>query len=316
MHYVVKETDMSPPIPIGQSAWRRSTLAEDLGDCFIDQLTLDDGLTMVHAQYSARCDLSDNRTMARTYRALSLTIALEGRTSTTTADGQRFDFIAGHSTVAAVARSRGERRIPGRQCVRQLRLIAEEPLLHRYGLASALDGVGGYQSAHALFFGKSNAVTQRLASSLEHLRRNNGSLLDLQIAALSLLSEHTRAFGPPRTTTDKLRPTDQDKMLAARDIMLRQFDRPLTVAYLCTLVGTNEFKLKEGFRELFGTSPHRMLTEIRMRKAWELLEGGLYVSTVAYKVGYQHLSSFSAAFERYYGRTPKSIAKALTSRPC
>lgn len=61
-------------------------------------------------------------------------------------------------------------------------------------------------------------------------------------------------------------------------------------------------------RELFGTSPHRMLTDIRMQKAWELLETGLHVSTVAYQVGYQHLSSFSAAFERYYSRTPKSVA--------
>ncbi len=51
-----------------------------------------------------------------------------------------------------------------------------------------------------------------------------------------------------------------------------------------------------------------MLTGIRMEKAWELLETGLHVSTVAYRVGYQHLSSFSAAFERHYGRTPKSVA--------
>ncbi|MEG1770820.1 MAG: helix-turn-helix transcriptional regulator, partial [Comamonas sp.] len=71
-----------------------------------------------------------------------------------------------------------------------------------------------------------------------------------------------------------------------------------------------EFKLKQGFRELFGTSPHRMLTDIRMKKAWELLECGLRVSTVADRVGYRHLSSFSAAFERHYGRTPKSVARA------
>lgn len=98
-------------------------------------------------------------------------------------------------------------------------------------------------------------------------------------------------------------------MLRARDIMMHDFARPLTIAWLCTTVGTNEFKLKQGFRELFGTSPHRMLTAIRMQKALELLETGLQVSTVAYRVGYQHLSSFSAAFERYYSRTPKSVAK-------
>lgn len=56
---------------------------------------------------------------------------------------------------------------------------------------------------------------------------------------------------------------------------MSQFDRPLTIAYLCAAVGTNEFTLKQGFRELFGISPHRMLTDIRMEKAWKLLETGL-----------------------------------------
>ena len=74
--------------------------------------------------------------------------------------------------------------------------------------------------------------------------------------------------------------------------------------------GSNEFKLKQGFRALFGTSPFRLLTEIRMQKAWELLESGRRVSSVADQVGYRHLSSFSAAFERHHGRTPKSVARS------
>ncbi|MFC3656431.1 helix-turn-helix transcriptional regulator [Xanthomonas hyacinthi] len=185
-------------------------------------------------------------------------------------------------------------------------------MLHRYGLEGVLDGVNNEQSVQSLFFGKFGGLTQRLTDSFDHLRRHDGSLLDLQIVALGLLSEQTRPFAKQRAVMDKVRASDQDKMLAARDIMMSQYDHPLTIAYLCTRVGTNEFKLKQGFRELFGTSPHRMLTDIRMQKAWELLETGLYVSTVAYKVGYQHLSSFSAAFERYYGRTPKSVTKSTS----
>ncbi|MFD2883666.1 helix-turn-helix transcriptional regulator [Pseudomonas lini] len=101
-------------------------------------------------------------------------------------------------------------------------------------------------------------------------------------------------------------------MLSARDILMSQFDRPLTVSYLCATLGTNEFKLKEGFRKVFGTSPHRMLTDIRMRKAWELLEAGMYVSTVAYKVGFQHLSSFSTAFEKVLQAHTQVIAECKT----
>jgi AraC-like DNA-binding protein len=194
-----------------------------------------------------------------------------------------------------------------------LRLIATEPLLHRYGLAAALDGVHG-QGARHLFFGRHGGATQRLADSLLHLHGHGGDLLDIQIAALGLLAEHVRPLVPQAPAPTAMRPADQERLLRARDILMSQFDRPLTIAYLCAAVGTNEFKLKQGFRALFGTSPHRMLTDIRMQKAWELLETGLHVATVAYRVGYQHPSSFSAAFERHHGRTPRSVAGPRTRR--
>ncbi|WP_076466035.1 helix-turn-helix transcriptional regulator [Marinobacterium stanieri] len=151
--------------------------------------------------------------------------------------------------------------------------------------------------------------TQRLAQSLVHLHGRDAGLLDIQIAALSMLAEQTRTLLPATQVKSQLRGDEQDRILRVRDILMHQHDRQLTVAYLCATAGINEFKPKQGFRAMFDTSPHRMLMDIRMKKAWELLETGLYVSTVVYKVGYEHLSSFSAAFERYYGRPPESIAK-------
>lgn len=235
-------------------------------------------------------------------------MALEGASSTVGADGQCFKFVAGHSTMAAFASARGLRRFPAQRRTRQLRLIADESLLQRYRLEHLLDGVANDARARQLFFGPHDAATRQLAQALVHLHGRDGGVLELQIAALGLLSAQTRAWQPAVATAGKLRADDQQRMLQAREILLQQYGQALTVAYLCTATGTNEFKLKQGFRELFGTSPHRMLTDIRMKKAWELLESGLRVSTVADRVGYRHLSSFSAAFERHYGRTPKSVA--------
>ncbi len=56
------------------------------------------------------------------------------------------------------------------------------------------------------------------------------------------------------------------------------------------------------------STPYQMLLDIRMNKAWELLSTGLQVAQTAYAVGYEHPSNFSAAFTRFYGRSPKSIA--------
>lgn len=307
MHYRLTAADISAPTCLGQTAWQRSQLPESLGTCFTDSLRLDDELTLVYFDYQSPYDLSSVSMLERS-PALTVAIALEGRTSTIGADGTRFDFVPGHSTVSAYARVSGERRFPGNQPIRQLRLIAGESILHKYGLDGMLDGVRNDQPLHHVPSSKHGCVTQRLADSLVHLHDCTGSLLDIQVAALSLLAEQTRPFMPREAPCSGISSKDQDRILRARDILMEHFDRSLTLGYLCTAVGTNEFKLKKDFREMFGTSPHRMLTEIRMEKAWELLETGLHVSTVAYRVGYQHLSSFSAAFERYYGRTPKSVA--------
>ncbi|MGO3862872.1 helix-turn-helix domain-containing protein [Vreelandella alkaliphila] len=315
MNYRLTSLDISTPVRIGQSAWRRSQLTEDLGDCITDHLTFDDGLALAYAHYMPRFDLLETRTIERSNSSLTVTIALEGQSSTTGVDGQCFNFVAGHSTIAAFSSVRGERLFPANQSIRQLRLIADEALLDKYGFTGLLDDINNDHSASHLFFGKHNGATQRLANSLVHLHHHTANLLDTQIAALSLLSEQTRPLLPHLVQRTGIKSDDQDRILHAREILLSQFDRSLTIAYLCVAVGTNEFKLKQGFRELFGISPHRMLTQIRMQKAWELLETGQRVSSVAYRVGYQHLSSFSAAFEQYYGRTPKSVAQRSKSDP-
>ena len=312
MAYRITTQDSSAPARFGQSAWWRSHLPEEVGTCITDRLSIDEGLVLAYCHYQSPHDLLETSTMERQGRCLTVTIALEGASSTVDSDGQRFDFIAGHSTLAAFASVQGERRFPPNQRIRQLRLIAEEPLLQRYGLESLLDGVGRGQSACALSFGKQGGATQRLAHSLVHLHDHSGSLLDTQIAALGLLSEQTRPWAAKVKRPSVLRANDQDKILHARDILQCHYAQPLTVAYLCTTVGTNECKLKQGFRELFGTSAHKMLVRIRMEKALELLDSGLRVSTVADQVGYQHLSSFSTAFERYFGRPPSAIRRART----
>ncbi|MCC4265928.1 AraC family transcriptional regulator [Oceanimonas baumannii] len=308
MTYRFNAAELAAPSRLGQGLWLRSRLPDKLGDCTTDVCHLDDGLVLAYTQYRLRHDLLERSNMEREGRSLTITIALEGESSTMGVDGQRFDFIAGNSTMAAFSSVRGERRFPAGRAIRQLRLIVSEPVLQRYRMEHLLDGVRNDHTARHLHFGRHGGATQRFAQALVHLHGSDAGVLDLQIATLSLLAEQTRTFRLPDSTVGKLREDDQKRILHARDIMMREFARPLTIAWLCATVGTNEFKLKQGFRELFGTSPHRMLTDIRMQKAWELLETGLHVSTVAYQIGYQHLSSFSAAFERYYGRTPKSVA--------
>lgn len=314
MVYRITRADAGVPRRLGSSGWWRSSLPAQLGHCVTDRLQIAPGLALVYMDYQAQQPLQQSSLLEREGRCLTLTLALQGQSSTIGIDGQRFDFVAGHSTLAAFASVRGERCFPDGQRVRQLRLVADECLLQRYGLEALVADVRLDQSACPLHFGAYGAAAAQWATALLPPpcggagQDDRGALLGIQIAALSLLAEQTRPLRPPPAALGQLRPAEQDKMLQARDIMLRDHAQPLTLAYLCAAVGSNAFALKTGFRQLFGTSPHRMLTRIRMERAWALLDSGQRVSAVAYQVGYQHVSSFSTAFERHFGRTPKSVA--------
>jgi AraC-like DNA-binding protein len=306
MNYCLAPEDRSAPTCVKGSRWQRTQLRKELGTCFTDYLQLEDGLSLAYTDYQARYDLRETVTLERE-QSLVIAIALEGHSSIISADGRCIDFVPGHSTVSVYASARGERRVPANQSIRQLRVIANAASLSKYGLENLLPDGRGERSGLQYSHSRHGAATRRLAESLIRLHDDAASLLDTYVATLTLLSQQTRQLMPATQDTPKIRSHDQDKLLRARDILTSQFDRALSVAYLCTAVNLNEFKLKQGFRAMFGVSPHRMLTDVRMARAWELLETGLHVSTVAYKVGFQHLSSFSAAFERYYGKTPKSV---------
>lgn len=151
MTYRINAADFSSPTRIGQGFWLRSQLPSELGNCRNDFCHLDEGLTLAYAHYDVRQDLLECSAMERDVRSLTITVALEGESSTLGVDGQRFDFIAGHSTVTAFASVRSERSFTAASAIRQIRLIAQEPLLRRYGLEHLLDGVRNDYSARHIF---------------------------------------------------------------------------------------------------------------------------------------------------------------------
>ncbi|MEH1890921.1 MAG: helix-turn-helix transcriptional regulator [Nostoc sp.] len=66
----------------------------------------------------------------------------------------------------------------------------------------------------------------------------------------------------------------------------------------------------QGFKQVFGTTVFGYLHHRRMELAYKLLiEGNMKVTEVAQTVGYASLPSFSNAFRKKFGVTPKSCQK-------
>jgi AraC family transcriptional regulator len=98
---------------------------------------------------------------------------------------------------------------------------------------------------------------------------------------------------------------DREKIIHAREILLRQIGEPLTIKALSRKVAINECYLKKGFKEMFGTTIFDFYQGQRMEHARYLLyEKGLSVTEVSVMLGYSSISHFSTAFKNHTGLKP------------
>ncbi len=125
-------------------------------------------------------------------------------------------------------------------------------------------------------------------------------LLVLQIAAWTECSS--------QIDHPTLRSQDIELIHEAAAILLQNWMDPPSLMELARQVGINDFKLKQGFRHVFGTTVFGYLLTYRMEQAKQLLlNSRLSVAEIARRVGYISPSAFSAAFRRHTGIPPKAF---------
>ncbi|MCB0495114.1 MAG: helix-turn-helix transcriptional regulator [Cyclobacteriaceae bacterium] len=96
------------------------------------------------------------------------------------------------------------------------------------------------------------------------------------------------------------------KIKEARDIIISDLISPPSLKSLAKLVGTNEFKLKHGFKSVYNNTVYGYLLDYKMEHARKLLcVDNKRIKDVASEIGYSNPSHFIAAYKRRYGVTPK-----------
>jgi len=103
------------------------------------------------------------------------------------------------------------------------------------------------------------------------------------------------------------------------DLRVRLRDRceePLPLAVLGDALGLSGPRLLRRFRAVFGATPHALQSEARLTRACALLrESTLPVTDVCFEVGYRSLGSFSTAFSRRMGCSPRAYRARANGRP-
>ena len=104
-------------------------------------------------------------------------------------------------------------------------------------------------------------------------------------------------------TPEKL--ADLARLRRARDLMDREYARPLDVAVLSRAALMSPGHFSRQFRATYGETPYAYLMTRRIERAKALLRHGeMSVTEVCMAVGCTSLGSFSARFTELVGETP------------
>jgi AraC-like DNA-binding protein len=104
---------------------------------------------------------------------------------------------------------------------------------------------------------------------------------------------------------------DVERLNEAKDIVSAHLQSPFSLTELARKTGLNDFKLKKGFKLLFGNTVFGFLFDLRMDTAYALLQTHKSVNEVAEIVGYKNAHHFTAAFKKKYNMLPSRVSKQL-----
>ncbi|MEM6265764.1 MAG: AraC family transcriptional regulator [Bacteroidota bacterium] len=132
-------------------------------------------------------------------------------------------------------------------------------------------------------------------------------LIEAKVIELLLLQlEQISAGGTDQFYSIKR--ADVDKIHSVKDIILNSLNEQITLMDLAKEVGTNEFTLKKGFKEIFGQTVFGFWREAKMEEAKNLLLTGEFnIAEVSDAIGYKNPQHFSTAFKRKYGLSPREF---------
>lgn len=164
------------------------------------------------------------------------------------------------------------------------------------------------------WFSEINAITPAMRSALEQILycpfQGKTKQIYLESKCLELIAlklAQLKESELPVKAPVSLSPDDVDRIYAAQKILEENPENPPSLMALARQVSLNDYKLKVGFKAVFGTTVFGYLHRHRMETARELLNSRrLNVKEVAQSVGYANQSRFAVAFRKQFGVNPKA----------
>lgn len=224
--------------------------------------------------------------------------------------GKEFELLHGESYMGVSRETRKRNIYPAERNIHiveiKLPLSQIQDVVEEFHDSSFVPS-GKYQVTPSVQMILQQLINCPYQSSLRHLYLE-GKLLELAAVYLNeaVFQTDRRNFSSSLSAEDVKCVNDAKKILDENMI-----EAP-SLKSLSKYVSLNEFKLKKGFKEMYGVSVHAYVIQRRLEYARIVLENNkATVSEVAGIVGYGNVSHFAAAFRKKYGVNPGEYLQSI-----
>ncbi|HEY0272915.1 MAG TPA: AraC family transcriptional regulator, partial [Chitinophaga sp.] len=275
-------------------------------------------LTLTHLLASKPRELE----FTTTKQAAVMLFALKGKLDLQLQDGPPVHLQHAHYNIFRTDRGGGRLQLSGGKHI-LLTIAFDRQYLPQY--TANFPQLQRFQDAHAAgwlpLYARHRSIgldMQRTIGSLRHCAFD-GAARDYFMEAKVVELLMTALYETPDPVTPRqimmLKKRDQEMLANARHLLLENIEEHISTLELARRIGMNDFKLKRGFKQLFGTTIFEFVTAARMEEAKRLLrETDLPIKSIAAGAGYKNMSNFIAAFKRRNGLPPGDFKRKSYQR--
>lgn len=105
------------------------------------------------------------------------------------------------------------------------------------------------------------------------------------------------------------------RLIRAKLFIEHHYQEPIRVEHIARAAFLSPFHFIRAFKHRFGATPHNYVRRKRIEKACDLLaSSGDSVSEIAWKVGFESVSSFTTIFRKITGESPTEYRNRIMQR--
>jgi AraC-like DNA-binding protein len=146
-------------------------------------------------------------------------------------------------------------------------------------------------------------LAERMVQLHSLLESPGASLLEKESGLISVLARLVGRHARPRPPETPRR-TDKAFTRTALEFIEDRYSENISLRDLAERTPISPFHLLREFKKQYGLAPHAYLSQLRIRKAKQLLKGRAPLADIALQIGFCDQAQFTRRFKQIVGTTP------------